>query len=152
MKRTRKPRVCAALLALTLLLAGCSAIPPSEAPEPETSAPTQTPEAAPPSVAAASAASEEPHTRRLEVDYNAREHAAEAAEANTGKAAPSEAEAQPADTEAQLTDTEPPEAAAGKEEASNEASAVSNGLVVVIDPGHQLTADLTQEPIGPGAA
>lgn len=152
MKHIWKHRVCAALLALTLLLAGCSAIPPSEVPESEAPAPTQTPEAVPPSTAAASTVSEEPPTRQLEVDYNARAHAAEAAKADTGEAAPAEAETPPADAETQLTDTETPEAAAEKEGASDEAPAAPNGLVVVIDPGHQLTADLTQEPIGPGAA
>lgn len=83
--------------------------------------------------------------RQLEVDYNARAHAAEAAEADGGEAAPAEAETQPADPEL-------PEPAAEEEGASDETPAAPNGLVVVIDPGHQLTADLTQEPIGPGAA
>ena len=127
MKHIWKHRVCTALLALTLLLTGCSAAVPSASPDMEAAQPSgEVPDTAPaPAVTApspeesAAAVHEEPPTRQLEVDYNARAHAAEAAEA------------------------------AG---ASNEAPSASNGLVVVIDPGHQLTADLTQEPIGPGAA
>ena len=132
MKHIWKHRVCTALLALTLLLTGCSAAVPSASPDMEAAQPSgEVPDTAPaPAVTApspeesAAAVHEEPPTRQLEVDYNARAHAAEAAEAA--------------------------EAAGG--EASNEAPSASNGLVVVIDPGHQLTADLTQEPIGPGAA
>ena len=156
MKRTRNDRICAALLALTLLLTGCSAAVPSASPDMEATqssgkipdtvpAPAET---TPSPEESAAAVHEEPPTRQLEVDYNARAHAAEAAEAAEaagGEAAPAEAETQPADPEL-------PEPAAKEAGASNEAPSASNGLVVVIDPGHQLTADLTQEPIGPGAA
>ena len=153
MKRTRNDRICAALLALTLLLTGCSAAVPSASPDMEAAQPSgEVPDTAPaPAVTApspeesAAAVHEEPPTRQLEVDYNARAHAAEAAEAAGGEAAPAEAETQPADPEL-------PEPAAEEAGASNEVPSASNGLVVVIDPGHQLTADLTQEPIGPGAA
>lgn len=153
MKRTRNDRICAALLALTLLLTGCSAAVPSASPDMEAAQPSgEVPDAAPaPTVTApspeesAAAAEEMPPMRQLEVDYNARAHAAEAAEAAGGEAAPAEAETQPVDPEL-------PEPAAEEAGASNEAPSASNGLVVVIDPGHQLTADLTQEPIGPGAA
>lgn len=153
MKRTRNDRICAALLALTLLLTGCSAAVPSASPDMEATQPSgEIPdtvpapaETAPSPDEAASAAEEMPPMRQLEVDYNARAHAAEAAEAAGGEAAPAEAETQPADPEL-------PEPAAEEAGASNEAPPASNGLVVVIDPGHQLTADLTQEPIGPGAA
>ena len=153
MKRTRNDRICAALLALTLLLTGCSAAVPSASPDMEaTQSSGKIPDAVPAPAEttpspdeAASAAEEMPPMRQLEVDYNARAHAAEAAEAAGGEAAPAEAETQPADPEL-------PEPAAEEEGASNEAPSASNGLVVVIDPGHQLTADLTQEPIGPGAA
>lgn len=153
MKRTRNDRICAALLALTLLLTGCSAAVPSASPDMEAAQPSgEIPDTAPaPAETApspeesASAEPEAPPMRQLEVDYNARAHAAEAAEADGGEAAPAEAETQPADPEL----TEP---AAEEEGASDETPAAPNGLVVVIDPGHQLTADLTQEPIGPGAA
>ena len=153
MKHIWKHRVCTALLALTLLLTSCSAAVPSASPDMEAAQPSgEVPDTAPaPAVTApspeesAAAVHEEPPTRQLEVDYNARAHAAEAAEAAGGEAAPAEAETQPADPEL-------PEPAAEEEGASNEAPSASNGLVVVIDPGHQLTADLTQEPIGPGAA
>lgn len=156
MKHIWKHRVCTALLALTLLLTGCSAAVPSASPDMEAAQPSgEVPDTAPaPAVTApspdeaASAAEEMPPMRQLEVDYNARAHAAEAAEAAEaagGEAAPAEAETQPADPEL-------PEPAAEEAGASNEAPSASNGLVVVIDPGHQLTADLTQEPIGPGAA
>ena len=153
MKHIWKHRVCTALLALTLLLTGCSAAVPSASPDMEAAQPSgEAPDAAPapaeaePSLeASAPAAPEVPPTRQLEVDYNARAHAAEAAEAAGGEAAPAEAETQPADPEL-------PEPAAEEAGVSNEAPSASNGLVVVIDPGHQLTADLTQEPIGPGAA
>ena len=156
MKHIWKHRVCTALLALTLLLTGCSAAVPSASPDMEAAQPSgEVPDTAPaPAVTvpspeeSAAAVHEEPPTRQLEVDYNARAHAAEAAEAAEaagGEAAPAEAETQPADPEL-------PEPAAEEAGASNEAPSASNGLVVVIDPGHQLTADLTQEPIGPGAA
>ena len=153
MKHIWKHRVCTALLALTLLLTGCSAAVPSASPNMEAAQPSgkipdtvsAPAETAPYPDEAASAAEEMPPMRQLEVDYNARAHAAEAAEAAGGEAAPAEAETQPADPEL-------PEPAAEEEGASNEAPSASNGLVVVIDPGHQLTADLTQEPIGPGAA
>ena len=153
MKRTRNDRICAALLALTLLLTGCSAALPSASPDMEAAQPSgESPDASPPPAEAApsadksaSAAEEVPPMRQLEVDYNARAHAAGAAEADGGEAAPAEAETQPADPEL-------PEPAAEEESASEEAPAAPNGLVVVIDPGHQLTADITQEPIGPGAA
>ena len=151
MKRTRNDRICAALLALTLLLTGCSAALPSTPPDMEAAQPSgESPDASPPPAEAApspdeaaSAAEEVPPMRQLEVDYNARAHASQ--EAAVGEAAPAEAETQPADPEL-------PEPAAEEESASEEAPAAPNGLVVVIDPGHQLTADLTQEPIGPGAA
>lgn len=156
MKHIWKHRVCTALLALTLLLTGCSAAVPSASPDMEATQPSgkipdtvpAPAETAPSPDGAASAAEEMPPMRQLEVDYNARAHAsqeAEAAEAAGGEAAPAEAETQPADPEL-------PEPAAEEAGASNEAPSASNGLVVVIDPGHQLTADLTQEPIGPGAA
>ena len=150
MKHIWKHRICTALLALTLLLTGCSAAVPSASPDMEAAQPSgKIPDAVPaPAVTApspeesAAAVHEEPPTRQLEVDYNARAHAAEAAEAAGGEAAPAEAETQPADPEL-------PEPAAEEAGASNEVPSASNGLVVVIDPGHQLTADLTQEPIGP---
>lgn len=156
MKHIWKHRVCTALLALTLLLTGCSAAVPSASPDMEAAQPSgEVPDTAPaPAVTApspeesAAAVHEEPPTRQLEVDYNARAHAAEAAEAAEaagGEAAPAEAETQPANPEL-------PEPAAEEAGASDETPDAPNGLVVVIDPGHQLTADLTQEPVGPGAA
>ena len=137
----------------TLLLTGCSAAVPSASPDMEAAQPSgEVPDTAPaPAVTApspeesAAAVHEEPPTRQLEVDYNARAHAAEAAKAAGGEAAPAEAETQPADPEL-------PEPAAEEAGASDETPDAPNSLVVVIDPGHQLTADLTQEPIGPGAA
>ena len=128
MKHIWKHRVCTALLALTLLLTGCSAAVPSASPDMEAAQPSgEVPDTAPaPAVTApspeesAAAVHEEPPTRQLE-------------------------ETQPADPEL-------PEPAAEEAGASDETPDAPNGLVVVIDPGHQLTADLTQEPIGPGAA
>ena len=89
MKHIWKHRVCTALLALTLLLTGCSAAVPSASPDMEAAQPSgEVPDTAPaPAVTApspeesAAAVHEEPPTRQLEVDYNARAHAAEAAEA-----------------------------------------------------------------------
>ena len=89
MKHIWKHRVCTALLALTLLLTGCSAAVPSASPDREAAQPSgEVPDTAPaPAVTApspeesAAAVHEEPPTRQLEVDYNARAHAAEAAEA-----------------------------------------------------------------------
>ena len=143
MKHIWKHRVCTALLALTLLLTGCSADVPSASPDMEATQPSgkildtvPAPAVTAPSPEeSAAAVHEEPPTRQLEVDYNARAHAAEAAEAAGGEAAP-----------------ELPEPAAEEAGASDETPDAPNSLVVVIDPGHQLTADLTQEPIGPGAA
>lgn len=87
MKHIWKHRVCTALLALTLLLTGCSAAVPSASPDMEAAQPSgEVPDTAPaPAVTApspeesAAAVHEEPPTRQLEVDYNARAHAAEAA-------------------------------------------------------------------------
>ena len=89
MKHIWKHRVCTALLALTLLLTGCSAAVPSASPDMEAAQPSgEVPDTAPaPAVTvpspeeSAAAVHEEPPTRQLEVDYNARAHAAEAAEA-----------------------------------------------------------------------
>lgn len=105
MKHIWKHRVCTALLALTLLLTGCSAAVPSASPNMEAAQPSgkipdtvsAPAETAPSPDEAASAAEEMPPMRQLEVDYNARAHAAEAAEAAGGEAAPAEAETQPAD-------------------------------------------------------
>ena len=110
MKHIWKHRVCTALLALTLLLTGCSAAVPSASPDMEAAQPSgKIPDTVP---------------------------------------APAETAPSPEESAAAVHE----EPAAEEEGASNEAPSASNGLVVVIDPGHQLTADLTQEPIGPGAA
>lgn len=114
-----------------LLLCGCAAkqaqAPPDPPGTPQTQLsapqqPQQTPETPQP-------------TRRLEVDYNARAHADEAAE--TPEAAPAE------DTPTEETDA--------AEEAAEKNDAPAAGRVIVIDPGHQAKGNFETEALGPGS-
>lgn len=125
----RGKRIWTALLTL-LLLCGCAAkqqqapLDPPETPQTQLSAPQQpqqTPETPQP-------------TRRLEVDYNARAHADEAAV--PPEAAPADAPAEEADA---------------AETPSEKNDAPAAGRVIVIDPGHQAKGNFETEALGPGS-
>lgn len=120
----RGKRIWTALLTL-VLLCGCAAKqaqPPLEPPETPQTQLSAAPELEP--------APQPQPTRRLEVDYNARAHADEAAE--TPEAAPAE------ETDA-------------AEEPAEKSDAPAAGRVIVIDPGHQAKGNFETEALGPGS-
>lgn len=124
----RGKRIWTALLTL-VLLCGCAAKqaqPPPEPPETPQTQLSAAPELEP--------APQPQPTRRLEVDYNARAHADEAAETP---------EAAPADAPAEETDA--------AEEPAEKNDAPAAGRVIVIDPGHQAKGNFETEALGPGS-